>query len=129
MACVSRYMNKYQHTPYSGGAIFLFCLCGVFLFFRCFDAFVTVEKRKYGAKLFCVLVRGRMPSVRTVWLSFPPPLRYDKSMRRCGYVPCTLPWLPPESPILGGRCSITTSQAFPLVRADAATQTEATRRV
>ena len=41
-----RYMNKYQHTPYSGGAIFLFCLSGVFLFFRCFDAFVTVEKRK-----------------------------------------------------------------------------------
>ena len=43
---LSRYMNKYQHTPYSGGAIFLFCLSGVFLFFRCFDAFVTVEKRK-----------------------------------------------------------------------------------
>ena len=47
---LSRYMKKYQHIPYSGWAIVLFCLSGVFLFFRCFDVFVTDEKRKTGAK-------------------------------------------------------------------------------
>ena len=49
----SRYMNKYQHTPYSGGAIFLFCLSGVFLLFRCFGAFVTVEQSKVLSYFAC----------------------------------------------------------------------------
>ena len=76
----SRYMNKYQHTPYSGGqSSFSACLVRSFFSDVLTHLLLLKKERKVlqGAKLFCVLVIGRMPLVRTVWLSFPPsPLRF-----------------------------------------------------